>query len=106
MRLVDIGEVENAIREYFKTQIDKGTPNEWSILEYNADLHYIMAHKVPTAFNTDHFIDRLNEELDASCENFDKYAEEHAICKGENTLSAGLIRAVEIIRECEADGNG
>lgn len=46
------------------------------------------------------------EESDASCENFDKYAEEHAICKGENTLSAGLIRAVEIIRECESDGNG
>ena len=51
-------------------------------------------------------IDSLNEESDASCENFDKYAGEHAICKDENTLSAGLIRAVEIIRECESDGNG
>ena len=182
MRLVDIGEVEKAIREYFKKQIDKGAPNEWSILEYNADLQDIMAHKVPTfydedkilketsesrkaaelskllvagiecgirsssqhdndlisrksvkkilrdlhidnmqvngkgileyiseiptAFNTDRLIGRLNEESDASCENFDKYAEEHAICKGENTLSAGLIRAVEIIRERESDGNG
>lgn len=183
MRLVDIGEVEKAIREYFKKQIDKGAPNEWSILEYNADLQDIMAHKVPTfydedkilketsesrkaaelgkllvaeidfglkrsssqhdndlisrksvkkilrdlhidnmqvngkgileyiseiptAFNTECLIDRLNEESDASCENFDKYAEEHAICKSENTLSAGLIRTVEIIRECEEDGNG
>lgn len=182
MRLVDIGEVEKAIREYFKKQIDKDAPDKWSILEYNADLQDIMAHKVPTfydedkvlketsesrkvaelskllvagiecgiksssqhgndlitrksvkkilcelhidnmqvngkgilsyiseiptAFNTDRLIDRLNEESDASCENFDKYAEEHAICKCENTLSAGLIRAVEIIRECESDGNG
>lgn len=62
--------------------------------------------KIPTAFNTDHLIDRFNEEADASCENFDKYVEEHAICKTENTFSAGLIRAVEIIRECESDGNG
>lgn len=62
--------------------------------------------KIPTAFNTYKLIDRLNEEADASCENFGKYAEEHAICKNGNTLSAGLIRAVEIIRECEADGNG
>ncbi len=106
MRLVDVGEVEKAIREYFKMQIGKGAPDSWSILEYNADLQDIMAHKIPTAFNTDHLIDRLNEESDASCENFDKYAEEHAICKSENTLSAGLIRAVEIIRECESDGNG
>lgn len=106
MRLVNIGEVEKAIREYFKKQIDKGVPNEWSILEYNADLQDIMAHKVPTVFNTDRLIDRLNEESDASFENFDKYAEEHAICKNENTISAGLIRAVEIIRECESDGNG
>lgn len=106
MRLVDIGEVEKAIREYFKKQIDKDAPDKWSILEYNADLQDIMAHKVPTAFNTDRLIDRLNEESDASCENFDKYAEEHAICKNENTFSDGLIRAVEIIRECESDGNG
>lgn len=106
MRLVNIGEVEKAIREYFKKQIDKGAPNELSILEYNADLKDIMAHKVPTAFNTDKLIDRLNEESDASCENFCKYAEEHAICKNENTFSDGLIRAVEIIRECESDGNG
>ena len=106
MRLVDIGEVEKAIREYFKKQIDKGAPDKWSILEYNADLQDTMAHKVPTAFNTEHLIDRLNEESDASCKNFDKYAEEHAICKNENTFSDGLIRAVEIIRECELDGNG
>lgn len=141
MRLVDIGDVEKAIREYFKKQIDKGAPSEWSILEYNADLQDIMAHKVPTFYDEDkimkeksesrraaelgkllaygiecglksgrgkyeNLIDRFNEESDASCENFDKYAEEHAICKNENTLSAGLIRAVEIIRECESDGNG
>lgn len=62
--------------------------------------------EIPTAFNTDFLIDRLTEESDASCENFDKYAEEHAICKNENTFSDGLIRAVEIIRECESDGNG
>lgn len=163
-------------------QIDKDAPDKWSILEYNADLQDIMAHKVPTfydedkvlketsesrkaaelgkllvagidcgmksssqhgndlitrksvmrllcnlhidniqvngreilehiskiptAFNTDRLIDHLNAEADASIENFDKYSDEHAICKGENTLSAGLIRAVEIIRECESDGNG
>lgn len=62
--------------------------------------------KIPTAFNTYKLIDRLNEEADASFENFGKYAEEHAICKGENKFSTGLIRAVEIIRECESDGNG
>lgn len=106
MRLVNIGEVERAIREYFKKQIDKGAPSEWSILEYNADLQDIMAHEVPTAFNTDRLIDRLNEESDASCKNFDKYAREVAISENENTFSAGLIRAVEIIRECESDGNG
>lgn len=105
MRLVDIGEVEKAIREYFKKQIDKDAPDKWSILEYNADLQDIMAHKVPTAFNTDKLIDRLNDESDASCENFDKCAREVAICENENTFSAGLIRAVEIIRECEADGS-
>lgn len=182
MRLVDIGEVKKAIREYFKKQIDKDAPDKWSILEYNADLQDIMAHKVPTfydenkvlketsesrkvaelskllvagiecgiksssqhgndlitrksvmrlfcnlhidniqvngrgilehiskiptAFNTDRLIDRLNEESDASCENFDKYAEEHAICETENTFAYGLAKAVEIIRECESDGNG
>lgn len=45
-------------------------------------------------------------KADISCENFDKYAREVAICENENTFSAGLIRAVEIIRECESDGNG
>lgn len=70
----------------------------------NGILSYIS--EIPTAFNTERLIDRLNEESDASFENFDKYAEEHAICKNENTISAGLIRAVEIIRECESDGNG
>lgn len=106
MRLVDVGEVEKAIREYFKKQIDKDAPDKWSILEYNADLQDIMAHKVPTTFNTEHLIDRLNDESDASCENFDKYADEHAICETENTFAYGLARAVEIIRECESDGNG
>lgn len=78
--------------------IDNMQVNGKGILSYISE--------IPTAFNTDRLIDRFNEESDASCENFDKYAEEHAICKNENTLSAGLIRAVEIIRECESDGNG
>lgn len=60
--------------------------------------------EIPTAFNTERLIDRLNEESDASFENFDKYAEEHAICKNENTISAGLIRAVEIIRSVNQMG--
>lgn len=78
--------------------IDNMQVNGKGILSYISE--------IPTAFNTERLIDRLNEESDASFENFDKYAEEHAICKNENTISAGLIRAVEIIRECESDGNG
>lgn len=79
-------------------RIDNMQVNGKGILSYISE--------IPTAFNTERLIDRLNEESDASFENFDKYAEEHAICKNENTISAGLIRAVEIIRECESDGNG
>lgn len=71
--------------------IDNMQVNGKGILSYISE--------IPTAFNTERLIDRLNEESDASFENFDKYAEEHAICKNENTISAGLIRAVEIIRE-------
>lgn len=78
--------------------IDNMQVNGKGILSYISE--------IPTAFNAERLIDRLNEESDASFENFDKYAEEHAICKNENTISAGLIRAVEIIRECESDGNG
>ena len=78
--------------------IDNMQVNGKGILSYISE--------IPTAFNTERLIDRLNEESDASFENFDKYAEEHAICKNENTISAGLIRAVEIISECESDGNG
>lgn len=78
--------------------IDNMQVNGKGILSYISE--------IPIAFNTDRLIDRLNEETDGSCENFDKYAEEHAICKNENTFSDGLIRAVEIIRECESDGNG
>ena len=74
--------------------------------EIDADKLLEHISKIPTAFNTDHLIDRLNDEADASCENFDKYAREVAICENENTFSAGLIMAVEIIRECESDGNG
>lgn len=81
-----------------KLHIDNMQVNGKGILSYISE--------IPIAFNTDRLIDRLNEEADKSCENFDKYAEEHAICKNENTLSAGLIKAVEIIRECESDGNG
>lgn len=68
--------------------IDNMQVNGKGILSYISE--------IPTAFNTERLIDRLNEESDASFENFDKYAEEHAICKNENTISAGLIRAVEI----------
>lgn len=78
--------------------IDNMQVNGKGILSYISE--------IPIAFNTDRLIDRLTEESDASCENFDKYAEEHAICKNENTFSDGLIRAVEIIRECESNGNG
>lgn len=75
--------------------IDNMQVNGKGILSYISE--------IPIAFNTDRLIDRLNEEADESCENFDKYAEEHAICKNENTFSDGLIRVVEIIRECEED---
>lgn len=53
--------------------------------------------------DTDKIVERLK---DASYENFDKYADERDICKTENTFAYGLVRAVEIIRECESDGNG
>lgn len=62
--------------------------------------------EIPTALNVNLVIEKLNAEADASIENFDKYAREVAISENENTFSAGLIRAVEIIRECESDGNG
>lgn len=44
-------EVEKAIGEYFKSQIDKGAPNKWSILEYSADLQDIMVYKIPTVLD-------------------------------------------------------
>lgn len=68
----------------------------------------ILTHirEIPTAINVNRVIGNLNAEADISCENFDKYAREVAISENENTFSAGLIRAVEIIRECESDGNG
>ena len=68
----------------------------------------ILTHirEIPTALNVNRAIGNLNAEADISCKNFDKYAREVAICENENTFSAGLIRATEIIRECEADGNG
>lgn len=53
--------------------IDNMQVNGKGILSYISE--------IPTAFNTERLIDRLNEESDASFENFDKYAEEHAICK-------------------------
>ena len=65
--------------------IDNMQVNGKGILSYISE--------IPTAFNTERLIDRLNEESDASFENFDKYAEEHAICKNENTISAGLIKS-------------
>lgn len=68
----------------------------------------ILTHikEIPTEINVNRVIGNLNAEADASFENFDKYAREVAICENKNTFSAGLIRAVEIIRECESDGNG
>lgn len=78
--------------------IDNMQVNGKGILSYISE--------IPTAFNTDKLIDRLNDEADSSCENFDKYADEHAICETENTFAYGLARAIEIIRECESDGNG
>lgn len=68
----------------------------------------ILTHirEIPTAINVNRVIGNLNAEADLSCENFGKYAREVAICENENTFSTGLIRAVEIIRECELDGNG
>lgn len=62
--------------------------------------------EIPTALNVNWVIEKLNAEADASIENFDKYAREVAISENENTFSAGLIRAIEVIRECESDGNG
>lgn len=93
--LISRKSVKNILCELY---IDNMQVNGKGILSYISE--------IPTAFNTGRLIDRLNEESDASCENFDKYAEEHAICKNENTFSGGLIRAVEIIRECELNGNG
>lgn len=74
MRLVDIREVENAIREYFKKQIDKGVPNEWSILEYSADLQDIMEHKVPIVCDIDKVVEQLKQnthDLEICEEQFD-----------------------------------
>lgn len=62
--------------------------------------------EIPTALNVNRVIEKLNAEADASIENFDKYASEVTICDNDDALAYGLIRAVEIIRECESDGNG
>lgn len=68
----------------------------------------ILTHirEIPTAINVNRVIEKLNAEADASIENFDKYASEVTICDNDDALAYGLIRAVEIIRECESDGNG
>lgn len=89
---------KSVMRLLHDLRIDNMQVNGKGILSYISE--------IPTAFNTDRLIDRLNEEADASCENFGKYADEHVICETENTFAYGLARAVEIIRECESDGNG
>lgn len=68
----------------------------------------ILTHirEIPTALNVNRVIEKLNAEADVSIENFDKYASEVTICDNDDALAYGLIRAVEIIRECESDGNG
>lgn len=109
MRLIDADELKCVLVKHFDAYF-----NENGKLMYSdhictsddvGDL-FNLIDKQPTAYKTENAIDRLNDEADASCENFGKYAEEHAICKTENTFAYGLARAVEIIRECESDGNG
>lgn len=89
---------KSVMRLFHDLRIDNMQVNGKSILTH--------IREIPTAINVNRVIGNLNAEADISCENFDKYAREVAICENENTFSAGLIRAVEIIRECESDGNG
>ncbi len=89
---------KSVMRLLHDLRIDNVQVNGKGILSYISE--------IPTAFNTDRLIDRLNEEADASIEDFDKYASEVTICDGDDALAYGLIRAVEIIKECESDGNG
>lgn len=89
---------KSVMRLLHDLRIDNMQVNGKGILSYISE--------IPTAFNTDRVIDRLNSEADASIEDFDKYASEVTICDGDDALAYGLIRAVEIIRECESDGNG
>ena len=89
---------ESVMRLFRDLRIDNMQVNGKSILTH--------IREIPTAINVNRVIGNLNAEADISCENFDKYAREVAISENENTFSDGLIRAVEIIRECESDGNG
>lgn len=89
---------KSVMRLLHDLRIDNMQVNGKSIMKY--------INEIPTAINVNRVIGNLNAEADISCKNFDKYAEELAICKTENTFAYGLVRAVEIIRECESDGNG
>ena len=66
----------------------------------------ILTHirEIPTAINVNRVIGNLNAEADISCENFDKYEREVAICENETTFSAGVIRTFEVIRSCVQNG--
>lgn len=98
VKMNDLISRKSVMRLLHDLRIDNMQVNGKSILTH--------IREIPTAINVNRVIGNLNAEADASCENFDKYAREVAICENENTFSAGLIRAVEIIRECEEDGNG
>ncbi len=89
---------KSVMRLLHDLRIDNIQVNGKAVLEH--------IREIPTAINVNRVIGNMNAEADASCNNFDKYAREVAICENENTFSAGLTRAVEIIRECESDGNG
>jgi hypothetical protein len=89
---------ESVMRLLHDLRIDNMQVNGKSILTH--------IREIPTAINVNRVIEKLNAEADASIENFDKYASEVTICDNDDALAYGLIRAVEIIRECESDGNG
>ena len=89
---------ESVMRLLHDLRIDNMQVNGKSILTH--------IREIPTAINVNRVIEKLNAEADASIENFDKYASEVTICDNDDALAYGLIRAVEIIRACESDGNG
>lgn len=86
---------KSVMRLLHDLRVDNMQVNGKSIMKY--------INEIPTALNANRVIGNLNAEADISCKNFDKYAREVAICENKNTFSAGLIRVIEIIRECESD---